>query len=59
MPGNIEERRMTGFRTPKAGDLLFAQVILTQTLRRQGGVVILRSKVFDYRRHVSSRIVCV
>src|SRR5262245_6667775 len=59
MSWDIEERWMTGFRPPKTGDFLFAQVILTQAPHWHGSLVILRSKVFDYCRHVASRIVCV
>src|SRR5215510_4159231 len=40
MPWDIEERRMTGFRPPKPGDLLFAHVILTKALHRHGSLVI-------------------
>src|SRR5262245_55073250 len=47
MPWDIEERRMTGFRSLKLGDLLFAHVILTKALHRHGSLVILRLKMFD------------
>jgi hypothetical protein len=48
MPGDFEERRVPGLCAPEAGDLLLAQVILVETLHRNGGFVKSRSLVSDY-----------